>query len=289
MSRKVILDRVYAFELINYLREMNGEGNKYSNEEFRNVINWAAIMYDQILIEDHYASSLFELTRDEKWFWNLFVSYSPDKILADDPDLGIALEESVEEDMENRALVSRIKNIKNGKYNDLSKVESLIRNINKTLLLAKEMDAFIIPAHHKMELLSTKNGGPRLFQRQTKPKNVVKNVFELELPFFEVNTLSNLKKIREDKRVKSLRNLLFRLMELDSDSKEDILHQINIEKDEILKTYRPDHSWSLIKYFVGLFGPAAAAYVELMDYTEDLRTLSENGWRFLLIDLRNEQ
>jgi hypothetical protein len=72
MQDKVILDRSFAYLLVAYLEQMEGQTKNspfFSSEHSAlieyagNVINWAAILFEKILIENSFGTSLYRLTR----------------------------------------------------------------------------------------------------------------------------------------------------------------------------------------------------------------------------------
>ena len=91
MKSIAILDRSYVFYLPKYLTYFaDGENKeKYSDDDllFFNNINWATILFDKILIEDHYASSLYNMIpKNNRWFYDILELYSPDSVMANDAD-----------------------------------------------------------------------------------------------------------------------------------------------------------------------------------------------------------
>lgn len=122
MKKRIILDRTYAFYLVNFLNAFDPKSKEISfdDEEFQaqitNTINsicWAALLFDKILIEDYYGSSLYNFTKYNKWFWDIFEVYSPENVLYENPELNLLIEDSVQLDLKDKALKKLVNNSSN--------------------------------------------------------------------------------------------------------------------------------------------------------------------------------
>lgn len=293
MKTTAILDRSYAFYLPKYLTYFAEGKNekKYTNEElcFFNVINWASILFDKILIEDYYASSLYNLTsKNDSWFWNIFELYSPDKIMADDAEFFLTLEDSIICDINNNKLLKIIKKELNPQYRDTKRIDSLIRNINRTLFLAKKIDAVIIPSIYKMPLYQQKFEQNLFFNQESESEKILKTVFSSEIPLFDINNLSQLIEIKNNKKLKYFRKYIWGLSNQEYVSEIDILQSLNNDKTAIIEQLLSQRKGFLeilisskIPFPLNLIGDGLN---EVINHCK----MKEFSWYFFLLDAKSK-
>jgi hypothetical protein len=297
MKDKIILDRSYAYYLISYLGKLERKNDKYSLYDENqavivnhtiNVINWASILYKKILIEDYYASSLSHLTRNHTWFWELFETYSPDKVISDNPDLSLIIEDSVKFDMKDKDLIKFVQKNLSREYSENNRFSSLIWNINRTLQTAKILNSAILPWPDKLQLYHYKFANALIFEEKTKPLFVLRSVFEIQAPSFSIETLDELKMIRSDPRISSLRKLIWELVDNDdADTKEKIFQEIESQKSDLITQLKPSNMRFIRSLLSSPIPFPFNMGIEGLYHLIDLQKMEPYEWYFLLIDCKD--
>jgi len=300
MYKKVILDRSYAFNLVGYIHEMYGKKDslgifdKQKNPQMKNtldVINEAAIMFDKILIEDYYGSSLYKvLNRNEfDWFWELFEIYSPDSIGGSNVEK-LIIEDSIRLDLEDKELKSIISKL-SSEYAQPNRYESLLWNIIRTLFSAKQLDAAILPWQNKINIYRYKFSKNVYYPEESSISKTMHTILEFQVPLFDIDSLQELIKIRKDKRLFSFRKLVWNIaqkLEKDNSDTNDnfvILQELEKLKANLIGTLKPT-MWSRV--FSLATSPIPFPFNVLVDSVYqvlELKKLSPFKWYFFLRDL----
>ena len=299
MKQKVLLDRSYAFYLLDYVAQMEKsslpihyKGEKYCEfiEMTATAINHALILFKKILVEDYYGSSLRHFTSRKEWFWDLFQVYSPDEVVMNEPELHLLIEDSVKLDLEDVQMRSLVEKHFSPDYLEKENFSSLIWNINRTLQIAKALDAVILPWPTKYHLYNYKFAHALSFHPNEKPYYTLKNVLDFHVPYYDVNNIENLFGIRKDERVASFRELIWRLVENTNISdREAMLQKLEEEKIELVRSLAP----SVDRLIRGIASSPIPfpfnAGLEVLYNLSDIQGIKPYSWYFFLIDLRNKK
>ena len=292
MKSIAILDRNYAFYLPKYLTycAYGEDKEKYSEEDlyFFNIINWATILFDKILIEDHYASSLYNMIPKENyWFYDIFELYSPDSIMANDADFFLTLEDSIRQDVNDRKMLSLIRKNLDSEYNNMKRIDSLVRNINKTLFLAKKIDAVIIPAIYKMPLYQQKFECNLFFNQESKTEKILETVFTSEIPLFDINDLTQLSHIRKNNKILSFRKYIWELSNKENVEELDIMQSINKDKTDIIDNLLLQRKGFLEILISGKIPFPLNVIADGASEIINRHKMKEFSWYFFLLDIKS--
>lgn len=299
MQKKIILDRSYAFYLLNYIAKMEkpSSGMQVEDEDQRDIIadaitvvNQALILFDKILIEDYYGSSLRHITEGKDWFWEIFEVYSPDDIAMRDPELSLVVEDSVTLDLEDTQIRELVKGHFPRRYLEPKGFSSLIWNVNRTLQTARLLDAAILPWPEKTHLYRHKFAHALTFSSEEKPYTVLKSVMDFQVPGYSIDNLESLSRIRKDRRITHFRELIWQLT-IDSDvhDREDVLQRLEDAKGELTRILKPSLTSSILRGLISSpipfpFNLALEGLYSLID----LQQIKPYSWYFFLLELRKE-
>lgn len=296
MKRKIILDRSFAFYLLNYIAKMENKDippelgiskdEKLINQTIR-TINYALLLFDKVLIEDNYGSSLYHFVQDKEWFWEMFEVFSPDQLTGTEQELSIMIEDSVALDLVDQGIKKIVKADFPERYRENKSFTSLIWNINKTLQAARYLDAAILPWPPKSKIYEYKFNQSINFINEKKPYSLLSSILDFQAPAFDITSLSNIISFRKDKRVLSFRKLIWELVENPNISdRESILQKLEDEKGKLVQVMSP--SWTtVIRGLVSL--PVPFPFNVALESTYniiDLLKINPYSWYFFLIDLR---
>lgn len=296
LHKRIILDRSYALYLLNYMGMMEtglpphpltGPPQCDFIRETIQTINLALLLFDKILIEDSYGSSLKHFAGDKEWFWDLFEVYSPEAVQVDDATLPIMIADSVSLDVKDDHIRAIVKQHFDRSYLDRQSFLSLLTNISGTLLMARALNAAILPWPEKVHLYKYKFAHTPIFQSTEKPYSTLRTVLDLHLPYFEVTRWEDLVAIRRDHRIESFRDLVWRLIQDDDNmGREDILRRLEEEKARLIEILAPSLLGSVSTLLSAPtpfpFNVGLAALIDLVQ----LERIKPYSWYLFLINLR---
>lgn len=296
-TTKIILDRLYSFPFLSSL-ERNSDKSLYTsldnrehNSNIFSAINSAALLYDKILIEDTLGTSMKNIFHGNKLhpFWKIFEIFCFDQTIYENND-ELLYSESIKSDLKDRKLKVLLKNYYKAK-GQKANVESLIYYLNKLVLQAKAQNAHILSFPARYQLLEYKfEKSSETINYYNRGRSILEKMIEIKIPDFDYFDIAMIVKIREDKR-------LVRLRELISDLIKKFTLNISIEKqlndeflniqDEIITTFKPKKSKMIIGYISSALPFPLDQVAQVRFDLEDLKALKKYSWYFLLDDIKN--
>lgn len=214
----VLLDRSFAFYLLQFMNADEAgprhEGADRATAEAANGIVWAAILFDKILIEDHYGTALARYARPRPWFWSVFQTYSPESTLLAEPDRAEAIRRSVQAALSDRAVTRIVKQHLPRTYWSEDSRRSLLLNVWKTIHLSQAINAAIFPAPDKAPLYqhflpAQPDANDALAGTGAPANDTVRELFSLEAPAFDTSSVERLLEARGDSRIQDLRRFVW--------------------------------------------------------------------------------
>jgi len=292
--KKIILDRRYGTPVLLSLIAHKKDTDLIIADYFPELIssvNTAAILYDRIILEDTLGTALGSLQNksDIKFINQIFEIKNTDEIIINNNDQ-LLYEENVKSDLEDKELLRLVKKYQKEKR---VKVEdnSQIYYINKLLLIAKSLNAHILPYPDRFELLKYKfNESKFLLEEPLRKNNIIKNIFSIQIPDFDINDYKSLLEIRNDKRLIRLRKLIDEMetkIDFNSDVNEQIKDELIDLQNEIITIFKPKKTKKIAGYLTSPLPFPLSLGVQAAFDIEDLSNLEKYGWYFLIQDLKN--
>lgn len=298
MKKKVILDRSYAFYLIDFISSKEGGSLSEINSDITNeqilkrtidILNYALVLFDKVLIENSFASSLNHITDKKDWFWDYFSIFSIESLFEDDPELYMLIEDSVALDKKDVKLRKIVKQNFPAQYLQPHLYTSLLWNINHTLYAAKKLDSAIIPWPAKTSIYNYKFTESLKFDENEKSYSFTKSILEFHIPGFNLSHISEMNSIRnKGKSLDSFRRTIWELINSDRMNNENILQTLEIRKAELVKEIKP--SWfNLARSLSSTAIPFPFNIgLDALYNIYDIKKIEPFQWYFFLLDLQEE-
>lgn len=290
---RIIIDRSYSAFLPAIVRRMEEDDGAprprvtlegAALAEAGELIAWAAILFEKILISAEFGTSLARSVGDRDWFWDIFEIYNPDVIVFDDEALIARLvQRSVENDLDNRELSRIIRSKFPRYYHSKDARKGLLYDIHKTLRCAEILDAAILPAPDKWHVYRHKlRSSEALLSEESPTGTAVRAVMEFHAPSVNLAGSDALFRMRQDRRLGSLRDYLWRLAGETSDT-EELRRRLIREQAELINGLRVQPGSRLWRWLATSqlpFPLDAAAEAAFAGW--DSARSRQHSWRFLL-------
>lgn len=240
--RKVIIDRAYSVTLLAFISEISKQRTNVRLDRIDSTIlsdtvsalAKAAVLYDKLLIEQSFSSSLDKMLMesDHNWFWDIFEPIDLQTV-----DLGVdenlIVEDDFHFDLKDGEFRKKAKYYCNN-YSPRSSIESAIRYINLCVKGAKGLNADIMPWPSRFDLFNYKFRCDSLFP-EGRSGQIFDTILELDFPQFKIHSFLDLVSLRNDDKIRSLRTIVDNIhIELNSEADK-------IDKLEIIREYIAEH------------------------------------------------
>lgn len=304
MRTKVILDRAYSFSLIAYLSEAARQRRGIDldllslpllNETF-SAINEASILYDKILIEKSYSTSLEKMLEGPayKWFWDIFepVDLSYQELTGNE---SLLLTDDLRFDLEDKEFLKLATAYYETQKGYRSDPRTAIRYVNLIMKSAKALDADIMPWPSRFQLFNYKfSKGSPLYVTSPSAK-ILETILEVNVPSFKISNLSQVMSIRNKSEIKAFRSLVWNIRDVLSDAsspgvnREEILKEFIREQQKLIEKLTPDRL-DRIKMIASWFIPFPFdAALDSVYEVRKIMALRKFKWFFLLRDFSTEE